>query len=124
MRQKQSYRTLASMLRYRLRTLIVLVLVLGALIGLCGRALTARYDYRHEVCRSCAQLPPDDSAMLEWIRDQPGITNSYVYRKKNEAFVAVFVGWMESRTLFEPEAPGPQVGTSFDRLGYKEVDGK
>src|SRR5262245_26835327 len=111
-------------MRYRLRTLIVAVVVIGTLIGLCGRALTARHDYHHEVRMPCSQLPPDDHAMLDWIRDQPGITNCYVHRKGNEEFVEVFAGWMESRTLFEPESPWPKVGLAFDELGYQGVDGK
>ena len=98
--------------------------MIGALIGLCGRALTARYDYPHEVRMQCSELPPDDHAMLDWIRDQSGITNCYVHRKGNAEFVEVLVGWMESRTLFEPEAPWPQVGIAFSQFGYKEVDGK
>ena len=107
-------------MRYRLRTLLIAVVLAGALIGALGRAVTARYDYHHEVRRPCVQLPPDDSAMMDWIRDQPGITKCYVHREGNEAFV----GWMESRTLFEPEAPWPLVGVAFDQFGYKEVDGK
>jgi len=107
-------------MRYRLRTLLISAVLAGALIGALGRVLTARYDYRREVRRPCAQLPLDDRAMLDWIRDQPGITNCYVHRTGNE----VFVGWMESRTMFEPKAPWPQVGAAFDQFGYKEVDGK
>ena len=115
---------LALMMRFRLRTLLIVVIAVGAISGVIGRAVTARYDFHHEVRRPCAQLPADDSAMLDWIRDQPGITNCYVRRKENEVFVEVFVGWMESRMLFDPEAPWPHVGTAFDLFGYKEVDGK
>jgi hypothetical protein len=99
-------------MRYRLRTLIVVVALSGALIGLFGRVVTARYDHRHVVRNTFVQPPPDDYAMLGWIRSQPGITNCYVHRNGSE----VTVGWMESRTLFEPEPHHPYVGDAFSQF--------
>lgn len=78
-------------------------------------ALRSSPAIRYELCAEFAEVPADDRALEEWLRNEPGVSNqsSYVNREQN----AIRISWEMSRdTMGYP--PRPDFIKNFGRLGY------
>jgi hypothetical protein len=107
-------------MRFRLRTLLLLVAVVGAALGLGGRTFFAiansvQFGHRHVAVNRFAKLPADDFAMLEWMRKQPGVHNVIVHRFEDK----VYIEWWEHRTILETRRADPNINAALTRFGYK-----
>jgi len=102
-------------MRYRLRTLLILVAVACLLLGVIRTVAThvkpsIGYGFRAEF----AELPIDDAALAEWLAEQPGVIKAFVNREPS----SIRVHWIMSRDL-TGNPPIPDCREQFDRFGYK-----
>jgi hypothetical protein len=100
-------------MRYRLRTLLI-----G--IAIAGLAFSAVRQMRNEsiweVRGTFTEIPWDDMPMEAWLKRQPGVYNSYVYRSSPPKLT---VYWQISYPIFDAAPPNPDVETALLRFGYK-----
>jgi len=104
-------------MRYRLRTLLIAIAVVGVLLAVGLRAARSiKPSIIYELRAEFAEMPSDDIAFEEWLRTQPGVIPrpSYVDREAN----AIRITWIMSRDL-TGHPPIPDFRNNFDRLGYK-----
>ena len=102
-------------MRYRLRTLLIGIAVLGIFLASAreaGRYIKPSISYAFAA--EFTELPADDDALTEWFRSQPGVIRAYINREQQ----TIKINLMISRDLFgHPPIPEPE--SQWERLGYK-----
>jgi hypothetical protein len=87
--------------------------------------------YRHNVFVSwsyCVEarfdkMPPNDKALIDWLRSQPGVVpHTVAIGRFEEGGRLVFVGFIQSRNL-AGEPPFPDLNGQVKNLGYTGSDG-
>jgi hypothetical protein len=101
-------------MRYGLRTLLIVVAVVGAALAF-GRIAARRIvpSVSYEIRAEFAELPVDDEAFRQWIEEQPGVYRAYVNREPN----AIRIVWGMSRDL-TGDPPLPDFKKHFESFGY------
>ena len=106
-------------MRFRLRTLLICVGVVGIFLGL-SRALFylaaphVQPSIAYEIRAEFTEMPNDDEPFRQWVEDQPGVYRAYV----NRDAAGINVIWGMSRDL--TGKPGlPDFKKNFDRFGYR-----
>ena len=103
--------------RYKLRTLLIVLAVIGVALAVIREAASHIYpSVGFEVRAEFTELPTDDTALLRWLQTQPGVIErlAFVNREKS----SIRVNWTMSRNLLG-EPPIPDLHQQFERLGYK-----
>jgi hypothetical protein len=103
------------MFRYKLRTLLIVVAAVGAVLAF-GRIAARRIvpSIGYEIRAEFTELPVNDEAFRQWVEDQPGVYQAYVNREPN----AIRVVYGMSRDL-TGDPPLPDFKKNFDRFGYR-----
>jgi|KBSSwiStaDraftv2_1062776.scaffolds.fasta_scaffold2250181_2 hypothetical protein len=104
-------------MRYHLRTLLIVIAVIGALLAVfrvASRYIKPSLIYGLRV--EFAELPPDDATLEEWLRQQPGVIKVSVNREPK----AIRIVWLMSRDL-NGYPPIPDCRQNFERFGYKGI---
>src|SRR4051794_16354665 len=104
-------------MRYRLRTLLIVVAIVGVGLAILREASrqikpSIIYSFRADF----AEMPADDVGLLEWLRRQPGVIGRTVSVSREPS--AIRVHWIMSRDLLG-NPPIPDCEEQFNRLGYK-----
>jgi hypothetical protein len=68
------------------------------------------------------KMPPDDKALIEWLRSQPGIVSHTVAIGRFEDGKLLYILFIQSRSL-SGRPPFPDLNGNVGRLGYMESDG-
>ena len=96
--------------------LIAFALIAAILAGgwACLKFLPASLGYTVEA--EFADFPPDDTALEEWLRRQPGVVKAFVGQREGEPGVLVIDVLMVRNGWGDP--PFPDLETKCDELGY------
>jgi hypothetical protein len=115
-------------MRYRLRTLLIVLALMPPLLS--GGWFAARNaallrpgapspSFSYCVSADCTELPPDDKALHRWLRAYPNVQAIGVRRngKSIEIIWGTSGNWAEQLG----DRPIADLRAEFDRLGYKGV---
>ncbi len=98
--------------------LVLVVALVGAgIVWLGGTYLPRSASY--VVAAEYRQLPESDEALLEWIRQQPGVISHTVRARRTGERLEI--GFMQSQNLFGKPA-FPPLETTAASLGYAPED--
>lgn len=106
-------------MKYTLRTLLVVIAVVGVLMlmaRIAARAVKPSIGYG--VRAQFTELPNDDSSLEAWLREQPGVVRVYVNRDADVNAIRVY--WIMSRDL-TGSPPAPDLRAKFTQFGYKGI---
>ena len=103
-----------SVLRWLLACGAVVALLYAGWWYLCESVLYASIGY--EVEAEFAELPPDDTVLTEWLKQQPGVINVGVDRPKSPKELRVFV--LMSQNLHR-KPPFPDLEKACAERGYR-----
>jgi hypothetical protein len=104
-------------MRYRLKTLLIVLAVAGLLFAALRLAATkVRPSVVYGESAEFAELLADDRAIEDWLSTQPGVNRAFVTRESN----TIRVTWIMSRDLLG-NPPIPDLGRQFERFGYRGI---
>jgi hypothetical protein len=102
-------------MRFRLRTLLILLAVVGILLAAFRVAAPfIRPSVGYGESAEFAEMPADDTALEDWLSKQPGVVRAFVRRDAN----TIRINWIMSRDLLG-DPPLPELREQFDRFGYR-----
>lgn len=91
---------------------VVAAVLTAAWAGLKSIPASLGYDVEAEF----SEIPPNDDALEEWLRTQPGVVRAFVGQREGEPKVLV-VSFIMVRNGWGP--PLPDLDAKCDELGYR-----
>jgi hypothetical protein len=109
-------------MRLRLRTLLVVLLLAPPLLALCfGIFEESRNRAWNYIVVSFAVVPQEDSALTQWLSAQTNIRNVRVSRRPdpaNSERQQILILFEALAPVFRGSPADPDVEAAFQRLGY------
>ena len=103
-------------MRYR-QALIVFAILVAVLVGGWAWLMSLSASLGYEVEAEFTDFPPDDTALQDWLRSQPGVVTACVGQRASEPKVLVVCFLMTRNGWGYP--PLPDLETKCDDLGYR-----
>jgi hypothetical protein len=111
-----------SLMRFRLRTLLILLAVGPPLLAVSYVVLQGfRHVTSYHIRATFGQVPDDDSQLTKWLSAQPNIKNVRVWRRPDPQVPErqrIEIYFQKLWPVLRGSPPDPNVDAAVQRLGY------
>ena len=96
---------------------VALVIVSGCVAGAWYALRQIRASFSYGILAEFESVPPNDKALEQWWRSQPGVVETTVFVDRRQNSVGVL--WIQVQSAGPRNPPVPDFRAAFEQFGYR-----